>query len=199
MTLDRRKLLNKRGRRKKRNTFKIAKEEGGFSYVRETDEDGMIVGQFRVPTKDMKTIDLWTHEFSERAIHDVLNPYRERGYISRYKEENRKIEQYNVPIAHAMVSHHTKSGVEKTALSPMEFEKWFWETGKEENFPVIEETRLRWTAVLRKMKGSKTKGDLRGPLRELIKIKEGSLGRLPPKHIGYMSRIIEKIEKKIRE
>lgn len=174
-------------------TTKLVLHEGG-------EDDTDII----VPTKELyegDPIDLWTHEFSETTVLNVLDREklpRGSGVLSRYTIKDGETRLHHLGIPHIAVSHHTKSGLDEENVAPEQFEEFLWKSGKLSNiYPKMQDYYDRWKATGEILVRAKTKADLQVAMQEGEKIKEESVGKVPLDYTDYMSRKLQGLKKKI--
>jgi len=183
-----------------------AKKEGHVVMI-EKNEDGSLgmwdeQMEFTAENLRDKPIDLLTHEFSEREVKRAMESAGEdpASHVTRYSEDGKPI---RVPVRHAMVSHHTESGIvsesEHKKFSPEDFERFFWETGVPSYvFPKQVEIKNKWNAVMREgARAAKAgnKAELILLVNRAKNIRDNAVGDVEPIFIRKMDQMIELIDK----
>jgi len=205
---DENKMSLKKKRKNSRPSFVLTKgRKPGHVVMFEKDEEGMSIMsegmEFRPEELRKRPIDLLTHELSEREIKRSIEKAGERptGSVVRYSKTGG---EFDVPIPHAMVSHHTTSGIieggRHKVFSPEEFKLFFWDTGKVEKvYPKMEQYRVRWNALGKISKRTTTKDEIKGILVKMKRIERESRGEVPVSITSRLNAGIRKWELKLEE
>lgn len=182
--------------------------KGSTRLVRtETDEHGKEkYTQFNIPTRvlhEADPIDLWTHEYSEDTVMDVLEKDEiDQGKLKRHSEKAGELFEHGATGAHVAVSHHTDSSLSypdgsSIDLTPKQFEEFFWDTGKLKNiYPKIDIFKARWEEAKGRMMAVKTNEERSLMIEKIKKIRRDAIGNVPSSHLDYMDRVIKILERK---
>ncbi len=195
-------------KKKKRMTFKeVSSPRGSKDEVGivQTDENGMIEARYIVPKDwDKKNmIDILTHEFSEDAVATVIDregkSWRPLSTKTVERQEKGWDRSVSHTIPHAMVSHHTESGVMVDGkvkwLTPEEFEKHFYIDGRiEKTFPRSKFYLQKWRAIEKFVAKAGTYQKRRQILNQLKSVRDEAKPHVPITWIESMDSTIKRLE-----